>query len=62
MKEPLLKRKSRLSNILNPTELIQAFEFVETEGTAFFQATCELGLAGIMAKEKSSIYLPPRHT
>ena len=58
MKGPLLKRKSRLSNILNPTELIQACEFVETEGTAFFQATCELGLEGIMAKEKSSTYLP----
>ncbi len=57
MKEPLLKRKSRLINILNPTELIQACEFVETEGTAFFQATCELGLEGIMARRKAA-----RHT
>ena len=55
MKGPLLKRKSRLADALTPTELIQACEFVEAEGTAFFQATCELGLEGIMAKENSSI-------
>ena len=58
MKEPLLKRKSHLRDILDPTELIQACEFIEAEGTAFFKATCDLGLKGIMAKEKSSTYLP----
>ena len=58
MKEPLIDRKSRLQDLLQPTDLIQPCEFVEEDGTAFFQATCELGLEGIMAKERSSIYLP----
>ena len=58
MKEPLIDRKSRLHELLQTTELIQACEFIEDDGTAFFQATCDLGLEGIMAKEKSSIYTP----
>ena len=62
MKEPLVQRKKRLNDVLEPTELIQACEFVETEGEAFFQATCELGLEGIMAKEKSSAYLPGKRS
>jgi DNA ligase D-like protein (predicted ligase) len=62
MKEPLIQRKKRLSEVLQPTELIQACEYVEAEGTAFFQATCELGLEGIMAKDKSSTYLPGKRT
>ena len=44
--------------MLASTETVQVCEFVETDGTAFFQATCDLGLEGIMAKGKSSIYVP----
>jgi DNA ligase D-like protein (predicted ligase) len=62
MNEPLLNRKKRLSELLEPTELAQVSEFVETDGTAFFQATCDLGLEGIMAKEKHSLYLPGQRT
>ena len=58
MKESLVQRKNRLNEVLTPTDLIQVCEFVEGDGTAFFQATCDLGLEGIMAKEKSSIYQP----
>ena len=58
MKEPLVDRKNRLQDVLNPTEIILPCEFVETDGTAFFQATCDLGLEGIMAKDKKSIYVP----
>ena len=58
MKEPLVKRKNRLHEVLTATEIVQACEFVEADGMAFFQATCDLGLEGIMAKEKSSIYIP----
>ncbi len=58
MKEPLLKRKERLQSLLTPTELIQPCEFVEADGKAFFQATCDLGLEGIMAKAKSGLYVP----
>ena len=58
MKEPLIQRKARLQEILTPTKLVQPCEFVEAEGKAFFQATCDLGLEGIMAKAKSGTYLP----
>jgi len=46
MKQPLMDRKNLLNEVLNPTELIQACEFVEDEGEPFFQATCDLGLEG----------------
>ncbi len=62
MKQPLMDRKNLLGEVLNPTELIQACLFVEDEGEPFFQATCELGLEGIMAKDKSSPYLPGRRS
>ncbi len=58
MREPLLARKARLGKALEATELAQPCQFVENDGTAFFQATCDLGLEGIMAKSKNSIYVP----
>ena len=58
MKRALVERKNLLADLLEPTDFAQACEFVENDGTAFFQATCDLGLEGIMAKEKSGLYLP----
>ncbi len=58
MKEPLVNRKDRLAKLLTATDVAQPCEFIEGEGTAFYQATCDLGLEGIMAKEKSSLYMP----
>lgn len=58
IKRPLVDRKNMLADLLQPTDFAQTCEFVENDGTAFFQATCDLGLEGIMAKEKSSLYLP----
>jgi len=62
MREPLWERKYLLPQVLDPTELVQICEFIEDEGTAFFQATCDLGLEGIMAKDKSSLYLPGKRS
>ena len=53
MGEPLVDRKALLRDLLAPNELVQACDFIQGEGEAFFQATCELGLEGIVAKEKS---------
>ena len=58
MKESLIQRKARLQDLLTPTELVQPCEFIEAAGKAFFQATCDLGLEGIMAKAKSGLYHP----
>jgi DNA ligase-1 len=62
MGEPLFERKNRLHGLLNPSEMAQACDFIEGDGLAFFQATCEHGLEGIVAKEKSSIYLPGKRS
>ena len=62
MEEPLWKRKNLLHEILVPSDLVQPCEFIENDGMAFFQATCEHGLEGIMAKEKGSFYLPGRRS
>ena len=62
MREPLSVRKNILHEILEPDELVQACEFIESDGKAFFQATCDLGLEGIMAKEKSGLYLPGKRS
>ena len=58
MKRALVERKNLLADLLKPTDFAQACEFFENDGTAFFQATCDLGLEGIMAKQKSGLYLP----
>jgi bifunctional non-homologous end joining protein LigD len=62
MEQPLWKRKNLLHAILKPSEAVQACEFIEADGKAFFQATCEHGLEGIMAKEKGSPYIPGRRS
>lgn len=57
MEEPLSLRKTLLQEVLNPSDNVQACEFIDSEGKAFFQATWDLGLEGIMAKDKSGVYL-----
>jgi len=57
MDEPLSLRKTLLQEVLNPSDNVQACEFIDSEGKAFFQATCDMGLEGIMAKDKSGVYL-----
>lgn len=62
MGEPLADRKNLLHEILQPSDLVQACEFIDTDGKAFFYATCELGLEGIVAKEKKSLYSPGKRS
>ncbi len=58
MKEPLHRRKALLHQLLPSSEVVQPCAYIEREGEAFFHATCQLGLEGIVAKEKSSLYFP----
>lgn len=60
--QPLVRRKALLAEIVRPGKAIQPCEFIENDGTAFFKATCDLGLEGIVAKAKSSIYMPGRRS
>ncbi len=62
MEEPLANRKELLSNVMEPGGVAQVCEFIEAEGQAFFDATCEHGLEGIMAKDKSSAYFPGKRS
>ena len=57
VEQPLVQRKNLLHEALEPTDLAQPCEFVEADGNAFFQAICDHGLEGIMAKERSSPYV-----
>lgn len=58
MDQPLVNRKNLLHETLSPSRLAQACEFIDADGEAFFKATCDLGLEGIMAKEKAGLYVP----
>ena len=59
---PLVGRKALLNDLLAPSEVVQQSDYIESDGKSFFHATCELGLEGILAKEKSSLYLPGRRS
>ena len=62
MRQPLHVRKTLLHEIFTPSDTAQPCEFIKNDGKAFFQATCQHGLEGIIAKEKSSLYLPGRRS
>jgi bifunctional non-homologous end joining protein LigD len=55
---PLARRKTMLHQVLWPSDFLQACDFVDGEGIAFFEAAAEHGLEGIVAKEKASPYQP----
>jgi DNA ligase D-like protein (predicted ligase) len=58
LERPLFERRNLLHERLQPTELIQAADFVTESGIAFFEAVADHKLEGVIAKEKFSPYLP----
>lgn len=54
-KEPLWKRKEWLQSLIKPGGRFRFSESVE-DGNALFEASGQIGLEGIMAKQKNSIY------
>jgi bifunctional non-homologous end joining protein LigD len=59
--EPLLKRKEWLNDAIRTDTPYRVSESVE-DGTNLLEAARELGLEGIMAKEKTGKYLPGKRT
>ena len=59
---PLWARKNLLHARFKPTPVAQVSDFIEEEGTAFFDAVCELELEGMVAKKKQAAYAPGRRT
>ncbi len=58
MNEPLEKRRSLLVENLKPLDQLIITEFIQNQGVAYFQSISEMGLEGVIAKKKGSIYLP----
>lgn len=62
LREPLWERKRILHETVNPTRIVHLCHFEEGEGVAFYRAVQELGLEGIVGKDKASTYQPGRRS
>ncbi len=62
MREPLMQRKRLLSQTVGAAGAVQLCHFVEGEGTTFFQGATDLGLEGMVAKLKNSLYQPGKRS
>lgn len=56
--QPLVKRREALRRILRPGDEVVAVPAIATEGQALFEAIVAQGLAGMMARQRQSPYLP----
>ncbi len=54
--KPLIERKKILNETVKEGKNVLLSVFVENQGEAYFQASIEKGLEGIMAKKRNSIY------
>jgi bifunctional non-homologous end joining protein LigD len=60
--EPLETRRRLLAERLRPDGRVRLSEHIEADGLAFFEAAKARGLEGIMAKDRTSRYLPGGRT
>ena len=58
LRVPLVERKRLMARVLVPGDLVQPVESVEKDGEGFFKAAVELGLEGMVAKRRGSVYEP----
>ncbi|PYM12364.1 MAG: hypothetical protein DME18_11615 [Verrucomicrobia bacterium] len=59
--EPLTRRREWLQDAVKKDSAYRVSEIVE-DGAAFFEAVNEMGLEGIMAKQRNSAYLPGKRS
>ena len=57
-KVPLIDRKKLLGHAIAPSEHTSLVEYIEGDGASFYGAVVGLGLEGIIAKRRSSVYEP----
>ena len=62
MREPLAARKAALHAVVEPNDLVHLKHFEDGEGIALYEASTKLGLEGIVAKDKRSIYQPGKRS
>ena len=60
--EPLEERRRLLASVLRADPRVRLSEHVEGSGLAFFEAARARGLEGIMAKDRSSPYVPGKRS
>jgi bifunctional non-homologous end joining protein LigD len=58
LSQPLVKRRETLRRILRPGDEVVAVPAIATEGRALFAAVTAQGVAGILARQRQSPYLP----
>jgi bifunctional non-homologous end joining protein LigD len=58
LSQPLIRRREALRRVLRPGDEVVAVPAIATEGVALFEAAAAQGIAGILARQRSSPYLP----
>jgi bifunctional non-homologous end joining protein LigD len=58
LSQPLVRRREALRRVLRPGDEVVAVPAITTEGVALYQAAVAQGIAGVMARQRSSPYLP----
>jgi hypothetical protein len=56
--QPLIRRREALRRVLRPGDEVVAVPAIATEGIALFEAVVAQGVAGILARQRQSPYLP----
>ena len=56
--QPLVRRREALRRVLRPGDEVVAVPAIATEGIALFEAAVAQGIAGILARQRQSPYLP----
>ena len=55
--QPLVRRREALRRVLRPGDEVVAVPAIATEGIALFEAAVAQGIAGVLARQRSSPYL-----
>ncbi len=58
LSQPLVRRRETLRRVLRPGDEVVAVPAIATEGVALYEAAVAQGIAGIMARQRTSPYLP----
>jgi bifunctional non-homologous end joining protein LigD len=58
LSQPLVRRRETLRRVLRPGDEVVAVPAIATEGIALYQAAVAQGIAGVMARQRTSPYLP----
>jgi bifunctional non-homologous end joining protein LigD len=57
LSQPLVRRREALRRVLRPGDEVVAVPAIATEGVALFEAVVAQGIAGVLARQRSSPYL-----